>query len=253
MRDFNSTANHSVSFENPPLGEMWDANTDWKWDDSSSIGTLGSGSDYTVFLDHFGVPSLDFSFGKKATYGQYHSIYDSFSWIDKFGGHCGTPGSSFEIMSFASKIWGIMAMRLAVSPLVPLSAIAQGQALSKYLTYLENQKVAGLDLKDLSSAIDDYRAVAAKVGVDCSSSVGEKVATCNEKLGLVERSFLLEEGLPGRQWFKHVLQAPGLNLGYASEAFPGIQQAIDDQNVKVAQNQTRLAAERLKAAASFLD
>jgi N-acetylated-alpha-linked acidic dipeptidase len=253
MRDFNSTANHSVSFENPPSGEMRDANTDWKWDDSPSIGTLGSGSDYTVFLDHFGVPSLDFSFGKKATYGQYHSIYDSFSWIDQFGGHCGTPGSSFEIMSFASKIWGIMAMRLAVSPLVPLSAIAQGQALSKYLTYLESQKVAGLDLKDLSSAINDYRAVAAKVGVDCSSSVGEKVVTCNEKLGLVERSFLLEEGLPGRQWFKHVLQAPGLNLGYAAEAFPGIQQAIDDQDVKVAQNQTRLAAERVKAAASFLE
>jgi len=76
-------------------------------DDDSNIGTLGSGSDYTVFLDHFGIPSLDFSYNKKkATYGQYHSIYDSFAWMDKFGGS--TQGSSFELMAFAAKIWGLL-------------------------------------------------------------------------------------------------------------------------------------------------
>lgn len=253
IRAFNSTDVHSTSFQNPPFGDFRDANTDWNWEDSSSIGTLGSGSDYTVFLDHFGIPCLDFSFKKKTIYGQYHSIYDSFSWIEEFGGHDKKPGSSFEIMSFAAKIWGVLAMRLAVSPLVPLSAIAQGEALAKYLTNIEEQKVPGLDLSDLSSAIIEYREIAAKVSVDCSSPTDEIVAKCNEKLGLVERSFLLEEGLPGRQWFKHMLQAPGLNLGYASEAFPGIQQAIDDKNIIVAQNQTKLATERLRAAASFLE
>eukprot|EP00980_Cylindrotheca_fusiformis_P031621 scaffold26701_cov127-Cylindrotheca_fusiformis.AAC.2 len=253
MKDFNATGSHSVPFENPPLGDLCDANTDWKWNASSYIGTLGSGSDYTVFLDHFGVPCLDFAFKKKTTYGQYHSIYDSFHWVDKFAGNAGSPGSSFELMSFAAKIWGILAMRLAESSVVPLSAIAQGQALVNYLTYLESQKVAGLDLDDLSAAITEYREIAAKVGVDCSSPTEDEVVACNEKLGLVERQFLLEEGLPGRKWFKHMLQAPGLNLGYASEAFPGIQQAIDDDNIEVAQNQAKLAAERLRAAASFLD
>ena len=78
-------------------------------DDDSNIGVLGSGSDYTVFLDHFGIPSLDFSYSNpKAHYGQYHSIYDSFAWMDKYGGEGGEAGSSFELMAFAAKLWGLL-------------------------------------------------------------------------------------------------------------------------------------------------
>lgn len=86
-------------------------------DDGTNIGVLGSGSDYTVFLDHFGIPSLDFSYSKpRALYGQYHSIYDSFAWMDRFGGTGrrnedddeNIEGSSFELMAFAAKIWGLL-------------------------------------------------------------------------------------------------------------------------------------------------
>ena len=94
---------------------------------------LGSGSDYTVFLDHFGIPSLDFSYTKKnagGTYGVYHSIYDSFNWMNKYGGCTSTSPSTssgdrdtrnsdenenndyncnaFELIEFASKIWGLL-------------------------------------------------------------------------------------------------------------------------------------------------
>ena len=259
MKDFNSTSEHSVPYENAPLGDLRDANTDWEWDtdiipSAKDIGTLGSGSDYTVFLDHLGIPSLDFSFGKKATYGQYHSIYDSFSWIDHFGGHDDKPGSSFEIMAFGSKVWGVMAMRLANSPLVPLDVIAQGNGLSKYLLFIENQNVPGLDLTDLRLAITEYSQSAAEIELICNNPADDKtLVSCNEKLGLVERNFLLEQGLPNRPWFRHVMQAPGMNLGYAAEAFPGIQQAIDDGDVNLAQEQAKVAAERVLAAAKYLD
>ena len=126
-----------------------DANTDWEIienddntngdnkqqdnNNNNNIGILGSGSDYTVFLDHFGIPSLDFSFSKKnsgGTYGVYHSIYDSFDWMNKYGGCTSTSPSTssgdrdtrnsdenennddncnaFELIEFASKIWGLL-------------------------------------------------------------------------------------------------------------------------------------------------
>ena len=101
MADLNATNRHSIPFRNGPFGEIRDANTYWEWDDDEvkpdGIGILGSGSDSTKFLDHFGIPSLDFSFSKKTTYGQYHSIfYDSFVWMDRYGGYDDKVGSSFD-------------------------------------------------------------------------------------------------------------------------------------------------------------
>lgn len=85
-----------------------------------------------------------------------------------------------------------------------------------------------------------------------AAALSEKVDTCNEKLGLTERHLLLEDGLPGRKWFKHCLQAPGLDLGYAAESFPGIQQALDENNYPLAQDQIDKAAERIVSAADNL-
>ena len=87
--------------------------------------------------------------------------------------------------------------------------------------------------------------------------LSNKIDVCNEKLGLTERFFLLKDGLPGRPWFKHCLQAPGIDLGYAAEAFPGIQQAINnrkkDDNYKIVQEQINLTAERVQLAATNLE
>jgi hypothetical protein len=83
--------------------------------------------------------------------------------------------------------------------------------------------------------------------------LSNEIDVCNEKLGLTERYFLLKDGLPGRPWFKHCLQAPGMDLGYAAEAFPGIQQAINENNYKVAQEQINLTSERMQLAATNLD
>jgi N-acetylated-alpha-linked acidic dipeptidase len=252
LQDLNTTGDHCIPFANEPLGDIRDANTDWKWSRKSptdEIRILGSGSDYTVFLDHLGIPSLDFSFGKTTTYGQYHSIYDSFSWMDRYGGHDLQPGSSFDLIAFASKIWGLLALRLATSPLVLLDHVAQGVALSSYVAAIKNQNTT-LDLSELEHSVQYYRESAASLQVHCQTP--EDLTLCNEKLGLTERCFLMETGLPGRPWFKHSLQAPGQDLGYAAEAFPGIQEAINNKNWSLARAQVDAIANLVANAAAFL-
>jgi len=249
--------------------QLYDANVnrEWKFNDDDDLGVLGSGSDYTIFLDHLGIPSLDFGFEKRSgTYGQYHSIYDSFAWMDTFGGRPHEPGSSWELMVTSAQIWGLLALRLADTEMVPLDPIAQGVALAKYTKAIENQKLH-LDISSIHQAVNKFQKAAAKLKLHCQISWSgrddrkrqqdrlkqDHTEECNEKLGLVERQFLLAEGLPKRPWFQHTLQAPGMFLGYAAEAFPGVQQAIDEQDWDVAQDQIHKVAERIDAAATFLE
>jgi N-acetylated-alpha-linked acidic dipeptidase len=249
LRDLNGTE-HGTKFSNAPWGEIRDANTDWILN-QPEIGVLGSGSDFTVFLDHLGIPSLDFSFEKHTTYGQYHSIYDSFAWIDAYGGIEGQVSSSFHIIEFAAKVWGLLALRLADTAVLPLDHLAQGEALLHYVDAIEKQQT-GLELKELFNAVSLYQEAAAKTQVACQSGNEQHDRLCNEKLGLTERHFLSTEGLPQRPWFKHILQAPGMYLGYAAESFPGIQQALDEGNTELAEEQVQVAVERVASAASFL-
>jgi N-acetylated-alpha-linked acidic dipeptidase len=249
LDDLNASDKHKTSFANAPLGEIVDGNTNWIMNHPEER-MLGSGSDYTVFLDHYGISSVDFSFGKKTTYGQYHSIYDSFAWMDTYGGSDGKPGSSFDLMAFASKIWGLLALRLADSDLIPFDHEVQGKALTQYAKSIAELQIK-LDLSKLQEAIKDYRKAAFDLHSNCEKNATD-ASTCNEKLGLAERQFLAKEGLPRRPWFKHVLQAPGMYLGYAAEAFPGIQQAIEMNDADLAQAQVELAATQVEAAASFL-
>lgn len=252
----------SSYFANPPHGEVRDVNTDWEVDfngDDWKFGVLGSGSDYTVFLDHFGIPSMDFSFGKReGHYGQYHSIYDSFAWMDHFGGRDGEVGSAFDLMAFSAKIWGLLAMRMATLDIVPLDHIIQGQALSQYASFIEKQVKSNgtIDLHNLTKSVDHYKQAAAKLQLKCTDKNTldqSNVDDCNEKIAMSERQFLLGSGLPRRPWFKHVLQAPGMDLGYAAEPFPGIQQALDDGDFELAIQQVRMTAERIQAAAMSLE
>lgn len=176
-----------VAPRNGPLGEIIDSNTNRplvgsasaaaashagaSLDDDSDVGTLGSGSDYTVFLDHLGIASLDFSFTPGAAYGTYHSIYDSFDWMDRFGGDPtgGSPGAGFSVMAAAARVWGVLAMRLADEPLAPFDHAEAAAALRGYLEGLEARAGEGLDLSGLTAAIDAYGLAAAVAASDCAS------------------------------------------------------------------------------------
>ncbi|GMI13953.1 hypothetical protein TrLO_g7627 [Triparma laevis f. longispina] len=240
-----------VAFKNGPSGNVLDANVNAPINADDAIGTLGSGSDYTVFLDHFGIASLDFEFNSPAgTYGVYHSIYDSFDWIDNYGGIDREKGSSFELMAGAAKMWGVLALRLADNDggVLPFDHEKQGAALVKYSAAVDG---SGLDLSELNANIDAYLKVAESVAEEMKSDFVD-LKDLNARLSLTERSFLSSEGLPGRGWMKHVLQAPGFYLGYAAMAFPGVQQAIDDGDLDLAQQQVAVVAECVDKAAKFL-
>ena len=269
-----------VKVGNGPRGEVTDANSNRVFraaagNASSDVGTLGSGSDYTAFLDHLGIASMDFSFNQAiGTYGVYHSIYDSFDWIDNWGGTLGSPGSSFDFMAAAARVWGVLALRLADEPLVPFDHAAQAEALAGYEADVRSHEdpASGLtlDLSSLSAAVAQYKAAADQMAADVAAfrnsrrsreggsnnekeqGDGPEAAALNQRLTLTERRVLAEEGLPQRPYFKHPLQAPGLYLGYAAEALPGVRQALDDGDQALAQEQVEVAAARIAAAATFL-
>lgn len=78
------------------------------------------------------------------------------------------------------------------------------------------------------------------------------ILSLNDRLSLSERHFKDSNGLPNRKWFKHVIQAPGLYLGYAADVYPGITQALRDVNMTLAESQVEVVANRINAAATYL-
>jgi len=236
-----------------PLSALW----------GGELYALGSGSDYTVFIDHLGIPSVDMHFSPEAaTYGVYHSVYDSFEWMDSVG----DPG--FHYHRAMSQLWGLLAMRLsgtASAPVLRLNVTHAAEAIQGYIRsamqLLNGTK--DVDFSSLLSASAAFTTAATQVmsevkalqhtpSLSADQGKTQAVLSLNRKLGLVERVFLTTEGLPGRKWFRHPLQAPGLYTGYAAQTLPGIEHALTTYDYKEAQEQVEVAAGRVQAAAEFL-
>lgn len=228
-----------------PVAEHW----------TGKLFSLGSGSDYTVFIDHLGIPSLDMAFSPEgAQYGVYHSVYDSFTWMATEG----DPNFTYHVAM--ARVWGLVTLRLSgthVEPL-PLNISIQAEAIQDYVMHIK-ENASHLDFQDLDDASSSFTAAAAQVMRESRrlAEMGPKapvheVQALNDRLGLLERQFLVSEGLPKRKWFKHVLQAPGLYTGYAAKTLPGIYEAIESKHWAVAQQQIHRAAGRIRAAAASL-
>src|SRR4029078_9380364 len=168
------------------------------------IASLGSGSDYTPFLQHLGVPSTDMSFN--GDYGVYHSAYDSFYWMDQFG----DPGFHYHVA--AAQLWGTLAMRLADADGLQFDYSDYASQIRDFFT--ETMRLArirnlagSLDEKAMTAAIDDFEKEAQRVeksrqdGV-CNSDRA-KLVKINDALVRAERQFLDQRGLRGRAWYKH--------------------------------------------------
>ncbi len=248
------------------------------------LGPLGSGSDYTAFIDHAGVASLNFSFN--GPYGVYHSIYDNIFWMEHFG------DPEFLYHTLASRFYGLIAMRLAAAEIVPLRYGAYGAALAAELTDLERDTLRQLRMwraasegagpadPGSASAVEGRRKPALdpdftpireairRLG-DAAEALDRAVERLqeatqgrtdpsllprlNEALVGVERAFLDARGLPGRPWFRHMLYAPGLTTGYASWPFPGVVQALKERDPAALEAQMRALLERLKAGMERID
>ncbi|KAA8911848.1 glutamate carboxypeptidase [Sphaerosporella brunnea] len=192
---------------------------------NKKVRTLGSGSDYTAFQDHLGIPSVDMGFGGEDANGpvyHYHSNYDSFHWMEKFG----DPGFKYHVA--IAKIWGLMALQLAETPIVSFNATAYASSLAC--------------LKDFVSASQKFDAEASRLAHELAKDIPWwnwwkkaalwlKARAINQKYKYLDRAFLHPEGLDdGRHWFKHVVYAPGKWTGYSGDVFPGLLEAGREGN-----------------------
>lgn len=245
---------------NQTVGDVW----------NKHIATMGSGSDFTAFQDFAGIASIDmgFGFGGKAPTYHYHSNYDSFHWMENYG----DPG--FHYHATIAKIWGLLAAHLVETPVIQFSATDYAIGLKRYVDSVKDKaKEAGLDAEDKSLFDSLDRAVtkfhdASKAQDATATELLEKlkqtpwwkrwmlfyaIRKVNTKYKLLERQFLHAPGLDGRPWFKHVVFAPGKWTGYAGATFPGIVEAIDENDTKAAYRWVGIVTGLVQKAAQFLE
>jgi N-acetylated-alpha-linked acidic dipeptidase len=220
-------------------------------DEAIVSNRLGSGSDYTVFLNFLGVPIADLTF--TGPYGVYHSVYDNHLWVQKFG----DPG--FLRHTAMTRVWGVMAMRLANADVVPMDYRATATRIREFVNETINAAPASQKeaLRPLTTAADRFAAAAAAAGTRIDALLATDTpdrnvaALVDQTLMKTERAFLDAAGLPGRPWYRHLLFAP--KPTYEPEVLPGVTEMVDAHDPKqLATEVVRLVA-ALGRASAMLD
>jgi len=219
-------------------------------DDESLVDTrIGSGSDHTVFLNALGRPVIGLTFD--GPYGVYHSMYDDYYWVNHFG----DPGYRYHTLM--SKLWGVLALRLANADVLPFDFGFYGRDIGTFLKELcgtadpsraaagaapEGCRTGELDLGSAIAAAEEFAAAGRelKQAIDAALAAGpldqKKAAALNRRIMDVEANWLSPEGIPGRPWFKHMLYAA--RYTYAHLELPGITEAVEKQDWKTARDET---------------
>jgi len=251
------------------------------------IYALGSGSDYSPFLQHLGIASLNVGFGGEGDYGQYHSIYDTFDHYRKFM----DPGFDYGVA--LAQVGGRLVLRLANADRLPMEFSPLASTVSGYVdevvkladdlreeTAAENDRIEkgyyelAWDPRDawrvpepkesvphlnfaplrnalavLQTSVEHFDA-ARDDGVELEA---ETAADLDRALYLSERALTRSAGLPRRSWYIHHIYAPGFYTGYGVKTLPGIREAIEQRSWDEAQEQIGVAAEVLESAAAAVD
>ena len=187
------------------------------------VGDLGSGSDYTAFLQHSGVPSSDIS--SSGPYGVYHSVFDNFNWFKKFG----DPDFLYEQQM--ARVFGLQSIRMADADVLPYDYEQYGKEISAYLDAARKRADGkfgehALDFTAVNNAAHRFETAGAKV-LAKQKNPPRDVGRLNEALRNTERALLDPQGLPHRPFFRHVIYAPGEYTGYAAVVIPGVNEALD--------------------------
>jgi N-acetylated-alpha-linked acidic dipeptidase len=244
---------------------------------------LGSGSDYSPFLQHLGLPVLDLAFGGEDGGGEYHSKYDSYDDYVRF------KDPTFEYGVALAKVAGRAVLRMADADVLPFDYTDLYTTANGYATELIN---ATDDMRDATAINNELlkhniyklaadpaktfmqpqpkaevpylnfaplqNALAAlRVSTDSlQSGLKRSNDAVNENLNLglahAEQQLLFENGLPRRGWYKHSLYAPGFYTGYGVKTLPGIREAIEQRNWKEAQAEIELTAAAIKKLSDYL-
>lgn len=253
------------------------------------ISPLGSGSDYTVFVAHLGIPSLNVGFGgEDESGGTYHSVYDSFDHVMRFD----DPGLKYG--AALSKTVGRLVLRTSESDSLPVRYTDVAASFARWLTDLKklatdqrtrDQKLGALlgdrgfaasrdplkpvgapiakaltpfmDFSSLDNAVDRLKVSAVAYDKAVTAKGASLTPAARQKLnGLlqdIDQLLTAERGLPGRPWFKNVAYAPGRLTGYGAKTFPGVREGIEDRRFDDAAIFAKLTAEAIDAYAKRLD
>jgi N-acetylated-alpha-linked acidic dipeptidase len=213
------------------------------------VGDLGSGSDYTVFLQHLGVPATDI--GSSGEYGVYHSAFDNFAWFKKFG----DPDFLYE--QEMARVYGLEALRMADADVLPYNYEEYGKEIQVYLDAARGkaQDKFGEKAPNFAAAADGARHLQ-----DAGSKMLQKQRKLpadperiNATLRAVERALLIPDGLPNRPWYHHSIYAPGQYTGYAAVVIPGVNEAIDQGDLQRTEEQIAALAAALNRATQVLE
>jgi N-acetylated-alpha-linked acidic dipeptidase len=213
-----------------------------------AVGDLGSGSDYTAFLQHLGVPSADI--GSTGAYGVYHSVFDNFAWFKKFA----DPYFVYE--QEMARVFGLEAIRMADTDVLPYHYEQYGKEIVAYVDAAKKkaETAFGAQAPNFSAATDaarNFEKAGAKI-LAHEKRLPQDSARLNEILRGAENALLIPEGLPTRPWFKHSVYAPGRYTGYAAVVIPGVSEAIDKRDLARTQEQIAALAGALERAAKVL-
>ncbi|MFN2635382.1 MAG: M28 family metallopeptidase [Thermoanaerobaculia bacterium] len=227
------------------------------------ISALGSGSDFTPFLQHLGIASLNLGYGGEGGGGVYHSIYDDFSWYSRFS------DGEFVYGRALAQTTGLLTLRLANADLLPFDFTSLADTVGTYVKELRtlaadrreaNEEktrridegvfaaledpreplaaetrepaVPYFDFSPLENASENLRRAAHEFERASESKTAyepARLAAVNALIRSVERGMLRPEGLPRRPWFKHFLYAPGFYTGYDVKTLPAVREAIEEK------------------------
>ena len=251
-----------------------------------TLGALGSGSDYSSFLQHDGIPSLNLGFGGEGSGGEYHSIYDSYDDFIKFKDPDATYGAVL------AKVAGRTSLRLADADVLPFDFRSLHKTVANYInelielsnqmreaTAVENEliktkayqlaadptknlktpiakeDVPYLDFSALQNALSSLEKSTIRLNEVWNKSLSSSLDhdVLNKKLYQAEQQLLSDNGLPRRPWYKHTLYAPGFYTGYGVKTMPGIREAMEQRNWKEAQEQIAVDAAAIKKLSDYLN
>ena len=218
-------------------------------DNDVPVGNLGSGSDYSVFIQHLGVPSTDMT--SSGPYGVYHSVFDDFAWFKKFG------DPTFVYEQQMARVLGVEALHMASADVLPYDYELYGKEITAYLERAQTRarETLGANAPDFSKANEAAKRFtqAGERLLAIQKSPPQDAARLNQTLRMVERALLLEKGLPNRPWFRHAIYAPGQYTGYAAVVVPGVNEAIDAKNAALTSEQLQALTDALNRAAGVME
>ncbi len=255
------------------------------------INALGSGTDFTGFLDHIGIASLDMGYGGEDEQGIYHSIYDDFYWYMHFSDYDFVYGRAL------SQTVGTSVMRLADAEILPLDFVDFADTVQKYSKDLEKllsdkqeeirERNAQLDegvfkatfdprrptvappreevpphlnfapmenaAESLARSADHYRKAFLHNQATLSEVQVESLRALNQRLIQSERTLTSDDGLPHRPWYKHLLYAPGVYSGYGVKTVPSVREALEQKRYEDAEQEIVRVGKALQEESTLIE